>query len=304
MTRITAAEIFDVYQATGSVWKTGERLGISGQTVHAKLRSAGYKTGNAWTPDEVEKLSSMVGMKTLGQMADTLGRSYASIACKLNELQIGPGPVKPPLKVPRGHGYDKISTRKHLKTLETSSLTITKYARQNGLNIESFIRVVERHFPDWLHEYRRTTTDLQETNCGYCKRSFYPSNKRHVYCSRKCQSQQRVDADYFGGARRNTIGLAEGTCQICRRQPQKGLSSHHVLGKENDPENEYLVALCSGCHNVITALGARDFDNEQWEALVSFAWMRRHGPEIAKWSTPKDLTVSVEIEVYEPEDDE
>jgi hypothetical protein len=55
------------------------------------------------------------------------------------------------------------------------------------------------------------------------------------------------------------------------------LSSHHVIGKQNDPNNEYLIALCSGCHQVVGSLAGRTFvDEEQgWENLVSLVLMRR-----------------------------
>jgi len=57
--------------------------------------------------------------------------------------------------------------------------------------------------------------------------------------------------EYFGGNRLNTIGLISKTCQLCMRKVEKGLSSHHIIGKEKDPENQYLIALCSGCHKLV-----------------------------------------------------
>lgn len=301
--RVEAEHIIAIYRETASVWKTGRRLGISGQTVHARLRAAGHPIGNPWTDVEVDRLRELVGQTTIGQIADELGRSYAAIACKINELGIGSrfgNRVK--IKLPRGAGLDKVSVKRHLKALESTGLPITKYSRQQGMVVDTLIRAIELHFPEWWIEYRNSHSELPEAKCPGCSGLFYPSNTRQEFCSRRCRERHRVDQDYFGGKRVNTIGLAEGICQICGRAPKKGLSSHHVLGKDNDPDNEFLVALCPGCHNVITALGARDFSREQWESLISFAWLRKHGPEVSQ--SPVDIYVYVDIEVEQPDPDE
>lgn len=301
--RVETENIVAAYRETGSVWKAGRALGISGQTVHARLRAAGWAVGNPWTEGEVERLRELAGQTTIGHIADELGRSYAAIACKINELGVGDrfgNRIK--RKLPRGAGLDKVSVKRHIKALEASKLPISKYARQQGMVPDTFIRAIEQHFPEWWVEYRNSISYLPEATCPHCTGVFYPSNSRQEFCTRRCRERHRVDQSYFGGKRKHTIGLAEGVCQICAREPKSGLSSHHVLGKENDPDNDFLVALCSGCHDVIGALGARDFTNEQWEALISFAWLRRHGPEFSK--SPVELHVCVDIDAYPPDEDE
>ena len=87
---------------------------------------------------------------------------------------------------------------------------------------------------------------------------------------------------------------------MCAKHGHAGLSSHHVYGKDNDPENEYLVALCMGCHKIVSMLGGRKFvdDPEVWQTLVTLAWLRKHGNER---HNGKALYVSVDIDL---EDDD
>lgn len=300
--RFTNEEIVSAYCETGSVWKAGRKLGLAGQTVHGRLRGIGHPIRSSWLPEEEERISELAGSATIGQIADELGRSYASIACKINEMGVGSrhgNRIK--RKIPRGAGFDKVSVSKYIKEIEASKIPITKWARQRGMLVDSLVLAIEKHHPAWWIEYRGKISYLPEATCPNCKSKFYPSNTKQVCCSRQCTSRHRTNKDYFGGKRGTTIGLASGTCQCCGRHPKKGLSSHHVFGKENDPDNDCLVALCARCHNVITALGAVNFDERQWEAIISFSWLRKHGddPECRR----KALHVCVEIDSYEPEDD-
>jgi 5-methylcytosine-specific restriction endonuclease McrA len=301
--RFTTDEVVEAYRTTGSVWKAGRKLGLSGQMVHGRLRTIGYRPGSAWDDEEVERLRELVGQATIGQIADELGRSYAAIACKINELGTGSrhgNRIKK--KLPRGVGLDKVSIKRHIRDLESSGQAITRYARQHGMRVETLIRAIEHHFPDWWVEYRKGISYLPEAICPHCEEMFHPSNTRQEFCSRRCGERYRTDQNYFGGKRKDTIGLAEGICQICGRAPKKGLSAHHVLGKENDPDNEWLVALCSGCHNMVTALGLRDFTEEQWEALISFAWLRRNGA--VRFAEVNTIHVCVDIDAYFEDEDE
>jgi len=78
---------------------------------------------------------------------------------------------------------------------------------------------------------------------------------------------------YFGGRRMEAIGLREGVCQLCFGTFDKWLSAHHVLGKERDPENNALIALCRGCHDMVTNLSARSWveRSESVTELVALA---------------------------------
>jgi len=136
--------------------------------------------------------------------------------------------------------------------------------------------------PAPLGDGGKLTTGTKCLNCGAVLK------KKQKYCSTKCGNAYRINQTYFGGKRDTTIGLLEKTCQVCKRKNVKGLSSHHVIGKENDPDNLYLVALCRGCHQLITILGRRNFNSAIWESLIRFSALRKASRMI-------DLTCKVEL---------
>lgn len=279
--RFTAQQVIDAYQSTGSVWRAAKELGISGQSVHERLKAVGYPlAARNWTPEEVDELRSLVDHCTISEIASRLGRPYHGVAVKVSRLGIGSRTgSRRPVKIPRGAGYDKASIKKYAGQIDESGSTVHAFARRNGLGVEALCVAMERNLPDWWEAYRRAHSDLPEKDCPYCERTFIPSNSRQIYCSRRCGNTRRVDDDYFGGKRRQTIGLAEGRCQLCGRTSVKALSSHHMLGKENDPDNDFLIALCSGCHQLVTLLASRKFleEAEGWQSLIELTLLRHYG---------------------------
>lgn len=279
--RYTNEDIIDAYRRTGSVWRAGKELGLTGQTVHERLSAIGYPlAGRAWDEEELEELRALASHCTIGEIARRLGRPYAGVAQKVSRLDLGTRyGNRQQRKLPRGAGYDKASTLRYAREITDSGVPVSRYARAHGLGVEQLCQALERHLPDWWETHRKTHSDLDEIACKGCGQKFIPSNARQQFHSRRCADTYRRDQDYFGGKRSRTVGLAEGRCQLCGREVTRGLSSHHVLGKENDPENELLIALCQGCHKIVTFLGARAFvdDEAAWETLVSLAWLRRHG---------------------------
>jgi hypothetical protein len=262
--------------------------------VHERLRAIDYPlAGRKWDEDELRELRELAatGMP-IGEVARWLGRSYNGVACKASELGLR-SQRKRERRLPRGAGFDKASIGRHFTALERSPLSVTRYARSVGLHVESFVTACQRHFPDRWRAYLETHHDAPRRACAYCGDEFVPTSGKQRYCERRCAEDARRDADYYGGRRRATLGLREGICQCCGAKRTRGLSSHHVLGKDNDPLNALLVALCPGCHKAIGLLAARtSVDNPvMWESLISLVWLRRHGAE-----RPQDLYVEVIIE--------
>lgn len=304
--KATTEQIIAAYRETGSVWKAAKELGMAGQTVHERLRAVGYPMlSRNWTEEETEELANLIRAQvTLSQIAHRLGRPYSGVACKASELGIRSNRRRQK-NIPRGAGWDKASTLRHMKALQQYAGKITQYARANGLSIDLFVHALQQHCPDLWAAYLQAHSDLPSKKCPYCGDVFIPTSGKQTYCTRKCANHARADRDYFGGKRRSTVGLAEGTCQLCERNGVKGLSSHHVFGKENDPENDVLLALCPGCHKCVTLLATRNFvDNETaWEALISLVWMRKNGPRFAAGDFTDDhvLHITVDIDEYEEE---
>lgn len=281
MTRFTNEQIINAYQETGSVWRAGKKLGLAGQTVHEKLKAMGFKIpGAEWSEEEVEELKSLVNELTIAQIANRLGRPYNGVALKISRLGIGQrfGNKKGP-KIPKNGKYTKAKLKEYIDKMDSENLKITRFSKTEGLRTESLVRAIQRHYPDWYENYAEKNAAKPKTICPNCQKEFWPQSGKQQFCQRQCTNEYRVDQSYFGGNRKNTIGLAEGVCQLCNRRPDKALSSHHMIGKENDPENKYLIALCSGCHNIVTILAGRGFaaTEEAWEVLIQLVLIRKYG---------------------------
>ena len=278
---ITNQQIIEAYQQTGSVWRAGKLLGLSGQTVHEKLTAIGYPTaGREWSDEEIEELKSLATQMTIAQIANRLGRPYNGVALKISRLGLGERfGNKQKKKIPRTGEYTKAKIEEYLKELNESGEKVTTFSRANGLSTDTLVSAIQRFYPEWYEIYCEQKAVKPKTPCPYCQTEFWPLNHKQIYCTRDCANKARVDNSYFGGRRRETIGLEEGICQLCGNHTPKGLSSHHVKGKENDPENEHLIALCQGCHHIVTIVAGRRFTatEEAWEVLMQLVIMRKNG---------------------------
>jgi 5-methylcytosine-specific restriction endonuclease McrA len=299
-------EIIRAYQETASVWKAARKLGISGQSVHERLARIGYPlSGSRWTEEEYAELRRLVLERiTLSEVARRLGRTYSAVAIKVSRLDLPTAYPTRTMKVKRGQGYDKASTKKRMKQLDAYDGGFTAFCRANGYAVEMTAQAMERHFPYEWEQYVASRSDLPQRDCEYCNRTFVPSTGKQRFCSRKCGADKRSDDSYFGGRRRETIGLAERTCQLCERVGVKGLSSHHIFGKQNDPDNNALIALCPGCHQLVGILGNASWVGNEgtWERLISLAWARKHGPEIMQKDNTITIEVAVDIDSYDEEE--
>lgn len=201
-------------------------------------------------------------------------------------------------KIPRGKGYDQVSIRKHWRVVLADGLPVAKYARANGLRVDTFMLALKHHLPMEIDQYLVSRPELFPTTvpCQYCGDAFYPSTKAAKFCGTKCGRDSRTDKEYFGGNRRNTIGLKEGVCGLCQRSTVKGLSSHHLYGKSNDTANEHLLALCKGCHAIVSDLALKTWcdDAEKLERLILLASTQRFGENWMRRRT-QGLQLSVQV---------
>lgn len=278
---ITNQQIIDAYLQTGSVWKAGKLLGIAGQTVHERLKALGHKLpGSEWTEEEITELTELASQMTIAQIANRLGRPYNGVAMKISRLGLGERyGNKQKKKIPRTGEYTKAKVTEYIKQVDQEGIKLTKFARMSSLNVEPLTYAIQRFYPEWHETYCEKNAVKPKTPCPYCETEFWPQSSKQIYCTRHCANKARVDNSYFGGKRRETIGLLEGICQLCGNDTPKGLSSHHIKGKENDPDNEYLIALCQGCHQIVTILSGRRFvaTEEAWEVLMQLVIMRKNG---------------------------
>jgi len=276
--RATIEQIVDAYRETGSVWKAAKRLGLCGQSVHERLKSIDYPLGSQkWTEEEYAELRELVDHLPINRIATQLGRPYYGVAMKVSRLGLAKrAGNKMCRKIPRGAGLNKERVTKLIRDLQGHKGALTTFCRMNGLLIETFVHAIQRYDPEFWKAYSREHTDLEVAVCEYCKIDFHPMTKKQRFCTRWCGSTKKRDDEYFGGRRATTIGLAEGICQLCL-QPKDRLSSHHIFGKQNDPNNECLIAVCNGCHQLIGILAGRKFvdTDEGWQNLIHLVMARR-----------------------------
>lgn len=215
----------------------------------------------------------------LTEAAQRLGQPFAALAVTASELGLRVRSPAHELKLPRGRGYDKASTEKHIWALARSSLDVVRYARSADLHPDLLVLAFERYCPEAWQDYLAFHPAPERRPCDYCGRPYIPSSARQRYCTPKCAADARSDRAYFNGRRQAATGMREGLCQVCGREGRRKLAAHHLLGKEADPEGRWLIALCAGCHDAVTALARMALvdDPAKLSALISLALLRRHG---------------------------
>jgi len=277
--RVTNEELVEAYRATGSIWKAAKRLGLCGQSVHERLRRLGYEmTHQVWTLEEVKEARSLANQgEPLGQIANRIGRTYSAVALKLSRLGVGIQKKSGKWKPKRGVILSKERVAKFALMLERGTATVRRLARQEGVAITPLVDALQFFEPQRWRNYVRSHSRLAPVNCPGCQLQFVPLTKKQQFCTVRCRQAHWRNVDYFGGRRMEALGLREGVCQLCFGKFDKWLSAHHVLGKERDPENKLLIALCRGCHDMVTNLAARPWveNSESAADLISLALARR-----------------------------
>ena len=91
MEKVHDTSIVESYLRTGNIWKTGEDVGLSGQTVYERLKKLGIvKKINYWTEQDsevlLEKYKQYKMLNKLDTLAEELGRTKQFICRKAKEL--------------------------------------------------------------------------------------------------------------------------------------------------------------------------------------------------------------------------
>jgi 5-methylcytosine-specific restriction endonuclease McrA len=303
--RFTNEQIIEAYKATGSIWAAAKRLGMCGQSVWERLKSMGYRmVSRRWTAAEFDELRLLAGQCTIAEIGRRLGRPTNGVAIKISRLGLTGRYRQFATRKHRqaGRQIDADTVRRWIHDLAAHQGSVRQFARARAIDLELLVQAIQRYDMPFWREYVRTHTSLKPEACPYCSEEFLPITKKQRYCTRKCAANGRADAAYFGGRRRQTIGLAEGTCQLCRREIPEGLSSHHVFGRENDPDSHCLIALCRGCHQVVGRLAALPvFESEEaWQQLISLVLSRRMLPHIDE--QVGGVHVAVDIDYWSHDD--
>lgn len=279
MKKASTEELVTAYKELGTVWKVAKRFGMCGQSVWERLRRLGVAMASTkWTGEERTEAARLAESGcSIGEIAERLNRPYAGVAGMLSEAGIRiRRRRRGQWRQPRTLIATPWNAMCWMLRLQQSGLTIRRFARANGLDIDTVVSALQQHQPEFWHRYVQMHAIAPARACPNCDTMFYPLNGKQRTCSRRCQAHYRADRAYFGGQRRNASGLAAGVCQLCFCS-DKPVSVHHDLGKEHDPENLFLTALCAGCHHVVGLLGARGFvdSSDGWERLITLVLARR-----------------------------
>jgi hypothetical protein len=303
--KATNEQIITAYKDTGTVWETAKRLGMCGQSVWERLRALGYPMASQnWTDAEKDHLRELAGTVTITEITNRLGRPYLGVAGMISRLGLaGRYNRRRQRKENRQYLYPEASVQRWMGELQDSSVSIKSFARANSLDLELLVKAIQRQDHNWWLAYCQQRSKLPEKTCPHCDKRFVPMTAKQKTCSRKCSERARADKQYFGGNLKNTVGLAEGKCQVCGRQAADRLASHHVFGKRNDPKNEHLLAVCNGCHQIVGRLAACAFIESEggWENLIGLVLARRLADQPAPFF---GVHVSVDIERLTAEDGE
>lgn len=177
---------------------------------------------------------------------------------------------------------------------------VTAYVKANGLKLDTFMLAASTYAHTAYYPMIWDDPKLVTETCAECQECYWPARKGSKFCSSSCGSRSRIDAEYFGGNRKFTVGLEEGVCQLCERPVQSGLSSHHIYGKANDEGNEYLLALCKGCHAIVSELALKKWCGSapQLERLIWLAYTQRNGADLIRLRKEEFTGVKVDVSFY------
>jgi hypothetical protein len=291
--KATNEQIIAAYQKTGSPWKAAKLLGMCGQSVWERLKRLNVPmTATHWSDDEKAEAVNLANNGcTLSEIANRLGRPYAGVAGMLSSMGVRIRRRRI-TKAPRKRLSTPWNAMKWMMGLQSSNLPVSRYARVNGLDTDLVVHALQLYQQEFWQSYVKAHAVAPPKACPYCHREFYPLSHKQVCCTRRCQSHHRVNRNYFGGNRQSATGLADGICQLCL-QAAESLHVHHEIGKQHDPNNEHLVALCKRCHHFVETLtliqGVEG--NDFWARLIVLVNTRRFG----SWA---DGHVGVGVNVY------
>lgn len=257
---MNADEVLKVYrEKNNNLWETGKVFYAPGGEIRRLLITIGVKIEQSeWTENELTFVHRSVSMQAMlaSEIAEELGRNPAVAMAKCNEMYDQPLPTISKLKkMPYGKGYTKRNAAIRIKELAgMPGLCILNYCKHYHFDPKLLVQSFKAYYPERLPSIASNLENVVFSTCPYCgleyaNRKFNGAN----FCSDACNRKSKVDARYFGGKRRVTLGVRTKTCQACGAK-HDALQVDHIIRKGNDEKNEHMIALCPGCHRIKSAL--------------------------------------------------
>ncbi|KKN52952.1 hypothetical protein LCGC14_0607530 [marine sediment metagenome] len=158
--KVSDEEIIHSYTQTGNIWKTGEAVGLCGQSVWERLKKLGIQLSiRHWTADEIEGLRQLYSVGSdepiyLTRYANSIGRRKSDVCRKAKELGLATS-------------YSRKKSPEYCKAL---GIRTREWIKQHGL-------------PRGYREIRV---------CPICGKFFeVPSSAKQVCCSYSCATRKR-----------------------------------------------------------------------------------------------------------------
>lgn len=194
-------ELAQAYYRTGSVWKAGKEVGLSGQTAHARLRRLGIVTPiRVFTDEERETLklcyTDHADNGTLDLLAMQLGRTKQFICRQARDL--GLTNQKRPAKKQGSWKYmEEAKARKLFERFRKCKRgSIAQWCKKQGFDDLGFSRTMQRFFPDeWemVVELRYPKQGMYRYGRQFEYRVRDDLKKRGFFVMRSPQSKSPVD---------------------------------------------------------------------------------------------------------------
>ncbi len=182
--KVSDEDLVSAYATTGNIWKVGEKVGLWGQTVWARLRKLGVPMKRRWTEAEIGELRQLYtqaeygGPVALTNLAEHMGRMRSNVCRKARELGL---PTN----------YNRKETEEsRAKMLAVSKMRWTIHPHPKGAYKGGGVIKV----------------------CPQCGRFFELSKSEAVlrlHCSRQCYALSKKDRMFTRtkGGRREDIGI-------------------------------------------------------------------------------------------------
>lgn len=164
---ITDVQIRESYRRTKSIWKSGDEIGISGQTIHERLRRMGVDTSqNLFTSKEDELIKRVYDLYRnegkLSELASRMNRSKTTICTRAKRLGLTDRK-----RIAIWHGKWKYMEKEEaeilFEKLKKSSLGIGQFCRKYKLADVNFAVTMKRFFPgqwDAVVEIKKTKQSM------------------------------------------------------------------------------------------------------------------------------------------------
>lgn len=268
--KATDEEIIAAYKKTNNVWKAGDLLGMSGQSVHSRLVAAKVPRNNPiFTEAERRVLASEYqeyrDSGRLIELAEKMGRTKPFLCRKAREMGL----------TDQGRPYKRKKSNYSHPIGEDSPRWLGGVTKNNQAVFDTYAPKIM-----FVDEVRRMPSNgiLLETKCAYCGKWFAPSmqevSRRHatlnkgldarIYCSDKCKKECPIyrKIKYQAGFRQSTsrevvpllrqmvFSRDDWRCQRCGSTGP--LHCHHIKSYSqnkilaNDPDN--CITFCKACH--------------------------------------------------------